>query len=107
MVFVIWLSLGGGEEVLGQSGAADGLDGREPNQEATDPLDVSWGVGSWIWSPLTYDKQSCRFWRSFQIPESAVVETAQLRIAVDNGYRLMLDGREIGIGSDWRSVTEY
>lgn len=107
MVFAIWFWLCGWEPVLAQSGAVDGLHGSESSQEVTDPLDASWGVGSWIWSPLTYDKQSCRFWRSFQIPESAVVKTAQLRIAVDNGYRLMLDGREIGIGSDWRSVTEY
>jgi signal transduction histidine kinase len=35
------------------------------------------------------------------------VAEADLRIAVDNGYRLLLDGRELGIGSDWRSVTEY
>ena len=32
---------------------------------------------------------------------------ASIRISVDNGYRLMLNGREIGVGSDWRSVTEY
>ena len=30
-----------------------------------------------------------------------------LRITVDNGYSLFLDGREIGRGSDWRTVTEY
>lgn len=106
-VFAIWVTLAGWQQVLAQSVTEDGVNGSGLNEEVTDPQDASWGVGSWIWSPLTYDKQSCRFWRSFQIPESAVVKTAQLRIAVDNGYRLMLDGREIGIGSDWRSVTEY
>ena len=46
-------------------------------------------------------------WRSFEIPPGAKVATARMRISVDNGYRLMLDGRELGTGSDWRSVTEY
>lgn len=70
-------------------------------------LDPDWGVGSWIWAPETYDKQTCRFWRSFEIPGGATVARAQLHIGVDNGYRLILDGRELGTGSDWRSITEY
>lgn len=66
-----------------------------------------WGLGPWIWGPRTYDKQTCRMWRTFDLPVGAKVESATIRISVDNGYRLMLDGREIGTGSDWRSVTEY
>lgn len=65
------------------------------------------GVGPWIWAPEMRDKQTCRLWRSFEIPSGAAVKSARLRIAVDNGYRLMLDGRELGTGSDWRSITEY
>ncbi len=70
-------------------------------------LDPSWGVGSWIWARETYDKQTCRMWRSFKIPAGAKVKSAQLHIGVDNGYRLALNGRELGTGSDWRSITEY
>lgn len=70
-------------------------------------LDSEWGVGAWIWASETRDKQTCRFWRSFDIPHGATVARARLHIGVDNGYRLMLNGRELGTGSDWRSITEY
>jgi signal transduction histidine kinase len=70
-------------------------------------LDPAWGVGGWVWAADTHDKQTCRLWRSFDIPQGAKVASALLHIGVDNGYRLMLDGRELGTGSDWRSITEY
>jgi signal transduction histidine kinase len=64
-------------------------------------------LGQWIWDTNTLDKQTCRFWKSFEIPGGAKIASAILRITVDNGYSLFLDGREIGRGSDWRTVTEY
>ena len=64
-------------------------------------------LGLWIWDAKTADKQTCRFWKSFMIPPGTSVAHATLRITVDNGYRLFLDGREIGRGSDWRTITEY
>lgn len=64
-------------------------------------------VGAWIWNTNTFDKQSCRFWKSFEVPKGAMVSEAILYITVDNGYRLYLDGREIGRGSDWRTITSY
>jgi signal transduction histidine kinase len=70
-------------------------------------LDPSWQVGWWIWEDRMHDKQTSRFWRAFQIPQGPKVSEAVLRISVDNGYRLMMDGRELGTGSDWRSITEY
>jgi len=70
-------------------------------------LDSTWGVGSWIWAAVTYDKQMVHLWRGFEIPEGATVAKANLRITVDNAYTLFLDGRELGKGSDWRSLTEY
>ncbi|MGL4398743.1 MAG: ATP-binding protein [Luteolibacter sp.] len=76
-------------------------------EDMVEVLDPTWGVGSWIWAGETADKQTCRFWRSFEIPPGVMVARAQLHIGVDNGYRLMLDGRELGTGSDWRSITEY
>ncbi len=65
------------------------------------------GLGQWIWDSKTFDKQTCRFWNEFKIPRNSTVYQAILRITVDNGYRLFLDGREIGRGSDWRTVTFY
>ncbi len=65
------------------------------------------GVGSWIWTSESADKQTCRLWRAFEIPKGAWVADARLRITADNGYRFMLDGRELGRGSDWRWVSEY
>jgi two-component sensor histidine kinase len=70
-------------------------------------LDPRWGVGAWIWAPKTRDKQTVRFWRAFEIPRGTTVARAKVHIGVDNGYRLILDGRELGAGSDWRSITEY
>ena len=70
-------------------------------------LSPKWGVGPWMWDSTTSDKQICRFWRSFEIPRNLEVERAWLRVAVDNGYRVFLDGRELGRGSEWRIVTEY
>jgi len=70
-------------------------------------LDTEWNVGNWIWSDTVYDKQFCRFWRVIEIPNSAAVLKAQLRITADNGFKILLDGRELGQGSDWRSLTEF
>ena len=64
-------------------------------------------LGQWIWETNTFDKQTCRFWKSFEIPRDAKISFATLRITVDNGYTLFLDGQQIGRGSDWRTVTEY
>ena len=64
-------------------------------------------IGRWIWDTNTTDKQTCRFWKSFGIPRDAKISGATVRITCDNGYTLFLDGREIGRGSDWRTVTEY
>lgn len=64
-------------------------------------------MGHWIWTDTTFDNQICRLWRSFDIPPGAVISSATLNISVDNGYKLLLDGQEIGQGSDWRCITIY
>src|SRR5664280_787365 len=46
-------------------------------------------------------------WRSFEIPRGAKVSRAILRITAVNGFRLLLDGRELGQGTEWRALTEY
>ncbi len=64
-------------------------------------------IGWWIWDAITMDKQTCRFWKSFEIPRDVKMSRATVRITADNSYTLFLDGQEIGRGSDWRTVTEY
>jgi hypothetical protein len=75
--------------------------------QAASALDPRYGVGSWIWAPETRDKQICRFWKSFEIPQSATVERGLLHITADNSYRVFLDGREVGQGAEWRNLGEY
>lgn len=64
-------------------------------------------LGAWIWETNAADKQTVRFWKSFELPAGMKISRAILRLTVDNGYTLFLDGQEIGRGSDWRTVTEY
>jgi signal transduction histidine kinase len=64
-------------------------------------------IGSWIWETNTYDRQTVRFWKSFEIPDGAVVTKARLRLTADNEYVLFLDGREIGRDAEWRHLYEY
>jgi len=65
------------------------------------------GLGSWIWTTNFQEKQISRFWKTFAIPENDRVRQALLRITADNSYHLYLDGRDIGEGSNWKSLTEY
>jgi signal transduction histidine kinase len=74
---------------------------------ATVPPDAKEGLGAWIWADKTYDHQIGRLWKDFEIPGDAKVTQARLRIAVDDGYQLFLDGRELAQGANWRSITEY
>jgi signal transduction histidine kinase len=64
-------------------------------------------VGQWVWDKQTFDKQTIRLWNSFTIPRGARVSSAIIYITVDNSYRLMLDGREVGRGSDWKTISQY
>jgi len=65
------------------------------------------GVGSWIWASATYDRQACRFWKSFVVPNSSPVRSATLLISGDDYYHVLLDGNDLGRGSDWRILTAY
>ena len=65
------------------------------------------GLGRWIWTTNFTDKQVCRLWRAFTLPNTNGVRKANLRLTADNSYRLYLDGREIGQGGNWRSLTDY
>jgi signal transduction histidine kinase len=69
--------------------------------------DVTNGLGFWIWDRTTFDKQTVRFWKSFEVPKTNPVVRAELRVAADNAYKVWLDGQEIGSGSDWRTLSIY
>lgn len=83
------------------------LTAAEASLPVASPLDPQLGLGSWIWDETTEDRQECRFWRTVEIPRDAQVQRARLRIAGDNFYRVLLNGRDVGQGSDWRTLTEY
>jgi hypothetical protein len=87
--------------------AADSKDDSSSWRMVEVPRDATNGLGSWIWAQQTSDKQICQLWRSFEIPRGSKVSRAILRITADNGYRLLLDGRELGQGTEWRALTEY
>ena len=64
-------------------------------------------MGSWIWDANTYDRQTVRFWTSFEIPAGELVNRARLRVTADNEYVLYLDGKELGRDAEWRHLYEY
>ena len=70
-------------------------------------LDATSRVGSWIWAVKTFDGQTCRFWRSFEIPSGASVVKARLRITADNSYWVFLDGLALGRGSEWKTLAQH
>jgi len=93
--------------------AIDALPVEEPTSDLSTysldkvPPDARKGLGFWIWTDKTFDRQTCRLWRDFDIPARAKVTSARLRMTVDNCYQFYLDGRELGQGADWRGLTEY
>jgi signal transduction histidine kinase len=99
------------QAIPGDRGLAPGAGAGERGTQAVVPpvsaLNPQYEVGSWIWAQKTYDQQTCRLWRAFDIPQTATVKLARLRITADNTYRLFLDGRNIGAGAEWRQLVEY
>ncbi len=87
------------------------LHAAEPERNADGPVTTRRNatnyLGQWIWAKETRDKQTCRFWKQFDIPKKTQVARAQLRITADDAYTVFLDGRELGRGSDWFSVSVY
>ena len=69
--------------------------------------DLAEFVGSWIWDKERYDRQACRLWRAFDIPEDARIIHARLLLTADNEFTVFLDGREIGHGAEWRELFDY
>ena len=79
-----------------------------PNVYVTKVLpEVTNGLGFWMWDKVTFNKQTVRFWKRFEVSKTSPVVRAELSIAADNAYKVWLDGLEIGSGSDWRTLSIY
>lgn len=64
-------------------------------------------LGSWIWDKETHDDQTCRLWKTFEVPEGSTVAKSRLVMTVDNEFTLYLDGRKLGHGAEWREVFVF
>ena len=99
----LWIAAGSQIAALGQAST-----NKDIVTGPTDSFDVPTnGLGSWIWAAETHDLQTCRFWRSFEIPAGTTVKSALIRMTVDDEHTLFLDGREMGRGAEWRNLYEY
>lgn len=78
----------------------------KPTKES-EKAELAYGIGRWIWTTNFADKQSCRLWRTFTIPATNIILKAKLRLTADNSYRVYLNGREIGQGGNWKTLTDY
>jgi hypothetical protein len=87
--------------------ASEGRDEFSTYHLAKVPVDATNGLGSWIGTDKTYDRQTCRLWKEFDIPSGTKVISARIKMTVDDGYQFFLDGRELGQGANWRGLTEY
>jgi signal transduction histidine kinase len=98
----LWLATGAGALAGDVAG-----NGKETARKVTDDDSPTNGLGSWIWAAKTFDRQTCLFWRSFEIPPQSPAVHARLVMTVDNEYTLFLDGRELGRGVEWRELFDY
>ncbi len=63
-------------------------------------------AAKWIWWPDDKEQAATRYFsRTFHL--NAVPKTCHIRITADNGYTLLVNGRELGRGSAWTRVQEY
>jgi signal transduction histidine kinase len=76
-------------------------------ETGTTPEASELGIGDWIWTTNLLDRQTCRLWQSFEVPNNTRVVRAGLRMTADNSYTAWLDGREIGRGGDANCLAEY
>ena len=104
LVVILCLIAGLGGPMRGVAGEL-GAPPRAPASSAA-RWDTVNDVGCWIWDAKTYGRQTCRFWRSFEITNAAPVVRALLRITADNEYTIFLDGRQVGRGTEWKILSE-
>ena len=60
----------------------------------------------WIWWPGDKGEPAHRYFRrAIEIP--SLPKTARLRITCDNGYTVLVNGRDMGNGNAWQRVQEH
>ena len=65
-------------------------------------------MGKWIWDPSGGEtKHTCWLRKVFKLPAGRKAVGATIRMTVDNGYTLLLNGKKIGKGSDWYTPGVY
>jgi signal transduction histidine kinase len=67
-------------------------------------VDPTNGLGSWIWASNVFDNQTVFLWHSFEIPATPRILRARLSMTTDNEFTVLLDGRELGHGAEWREL---
>src|SRR5438309_1942317 len=88
----------------GEAGEAEKMSALAAAERDESPTN---GLGDWIWTDKTLNLQTVQFWKSFEIPNAAVVVHARLRMTADDEYTLFLDGREVGHGAEWHELFDY
>lgn len=64
--------------------------------------------GKWIWDPQGgTTKHTCYLRKVFDLPEGRTAAHATIRVTADNGYKLSLNGKNIGNGKDWMTPNVY
>ena len=64
-------------------------------------------LGSWIWDAKTFDGQTCRLWRTFDLPVNGKITNARLLLTADNEFTVFVDGHELGRGAEWQELFDY
>ena len=84
-----------------RAGASVGISAMKPARPALE-------TPSWIWAPAAGSSaqppDAVRLARAFTL--AAPAKSARIVAAVDNGARILLDGREVGTSGDWGSPVE-
>lgn len=61
---------------------------------------------AWIWKSATpVDKEKVFFRREFELPPE--VDSAVITMVCDDGYRLWVNGHDLGTGKDWKTPSTY
>lgn len=75
----------------------------EPDRDAVPEM-----RGQWIWHPTKTGRNARVCLRAaFDVPQGAKILTAKVRGAVDDNYTLYLNGRKIGEGGTFKTLSEH
>lgn len=60
----------------------------------------------WIWWPGDTEGNATRYFRR-EVNLTKIPESATMRLTCDNGYTLVVNGKEVGRDDDWRRVRQF